>query len=159
MKKVRRIKLDSLQKDLLYLSKGQLQSFLGGKGKKGTRIYGGTLLNTDNGVVWTGDDGKSGRFYGVSFTIDDVCPDDTAYQLLGTIHIERGWAEDDFNIYNFAHEFGHYLQEEEYGFWEYLKMASESAKSVLEDPDNHMNQPYEKDATKRGLEYLNKNLK
>ena len=38
-------------------------------------------------------------------------------------------------------------------------MASESAKSVLEDPDNHMNQPYEKDATKRGLEYLNKNLK
>lgn len=36
MKKVRRIKLDSLQKDLLYLSKGQLQSFLGGKGKKGT---------------------------------------------------------------------------------------------------------------------------
>ena len=30
---------------------------------------------------------------------------------------------------------------------------------ILEDPDNHMNQPYEKDATKRGQEYLNKNLK
>lgn len=33
----------------------------------------------------------------------------------------------------------------------------ESGFSVLTDPENHDNQPFEKDATRRGEEYLRKN--
>lgn len=157
MKRVRRIKLDSLQKDMLFLPKSQLHVFMGG-GDDLYRINGGTIQNTGAGVVWTGDDGSSCTFYGVSFDVGGFCPGDAAYQLNGTIHIGSDWAEDGFGLYDFAHEFGHYLQQEEYGFWGYVKNVIIPSVGTSGSP-NHYQTPCEKDATKRGEDYLRKNLK
>lgn len=157
MKRIRRIKLDSLQKEMSFLPKKQLSIFVGG-GDNPYRINGGTIQNTDIGVVWMGDDGRSCTFYGVSFDIGGLCYANAAYQLSGTIHIGSEWAENGFGVYDFAHEFGHYLQQEEYGFLGYVTDVIIPSVTSASSP-NHSEIPCEKDATKRGKDYLDKNLK
>lgn len=141
------------------LPEDQLRQIVGG-GEDPVSIKGGTIQNTDQGVVWMGDDGRSCTFYGVSFSVGGLCLDDSAYQLSGTIRIGREWLEDGFSVYDFAHEFGRYLQQCEYGTLNYITdVAIPSAWDSATNRSQHSSQPYEKDATKRGDEYLKKNLK
>lgn len=133
------------------------RQFIGGAGRNGEhlRISGGTLIDTAAGVDFISDTKEVTHFKGVDFSTSWV-RDDTAYQLNGTIHISEKWLKNGFNIYDFAHEYGHYLQQQDPNC-NYPLMAAESAFSELFDPENHANQPFEKDATRRGEEYLRKN--
>ena len=133
------------------------RQFIGGAGRNGEhlRISGGTLIDTAAGVDFISDTKEVTHFKGVDFSTSWV-RDDTAYQLNGTIHISEKWLKNGFTIYAFAHEYGHYLQQQDPNC-NYPLMAAESAFSELFDPENHANQPFEKDATRRGEEYLRKN--
>ena len=83
----------------------------------------------------------------------------TAYQLNGMIHVSSSWANDGFNVYDFAHEYGYYLQQEEMGSLKYYMMAMASVYSVYSNPGNHLQQPFEMEASRLGLEYLNEHMK
>lgn len=81
-----------------------------------------------------------------------------AYQLNGTIHISDSWANNGFSNFDFAHEYGHYLQQEEIGTANYLvNVAIPSVISAWTNPENHSSQSYEIDATERGIGYMNNN--
>ncbi len=137
------------------------QAFLLGGGNI-LYISGGYLENMSYGVLFVGNDGTRCFFNGVSWTTDglyNIIPvvENTAYQWNGTIHIDYGWAKDGFNVYNFAHEFGHYLQQEEMGTYNYLRYVAYPSMYNLqfEDGYNHNSMPYETDATSRGIKFFN----
>ena len=157
MKKLTKEDLTELSKTLTLIEPNAQRQFIGGAGRNGEhlRISGGTLIDTAAGVDFISDTKEVTHFKGVDFSTSWV-RDDTAYQLNGTIHISEKWLKNGFNIYDFAHEYGHYLQQQDPNC-NYPLMAAESAFSELFDPENHANQPFEKDATRRGEAYLRKN--
>jgi RHS repeat-associated protein len=56
------------------------------------------------------------------------------------------------------HEYGHYLQHEEMGTMRWLReVARPSLNSAANDPNNHMSMPYERDATRRAIDYYGPN--
>lgn len=118
-------------------------------------ISGGELVQMGNDVIYYGNNGAHVTFRGVKYEINKhlIAPN-TAYQLNGTIHISQSWLDNGFNIYNFAHEYGHYIQEEDMGKLEYYYYALQSMYSLLTDPDNHGNTPFEKQAEELGYNYL-----
>lgn len=120
------------------------------------KIAGGTLVDTPEGVEFHSDSGIKVWFPFVDISTS-IVNEGTAYNLTGTIHIDKGWLEKGFGINDFLHEFGHYLQEIEMGFSEYVTgVAIPSMLSLLRDPESHDSQPFEQDATKRGQEFWNK---
>ena len=157
MKKLNKEDLTGLSKTLTLIEPNAQRQFIGGAGRNGEhlRISGGTLIDTAAGVDFISDTKEITHFKGVDFSTSYVF-DNTAYQLNGMIHISEKWLKNGFNIYDFAHEYGHYLQQQDPNY-NYLATMLESGFSVLTDPENHDNQPFEKDATRRGEEYLRKN--
>ena len=154
MKKLTKKDLTELSKTLLLIEPNAQRQFIGGAGRNGDTlcISGGTLIETPEGVDFVSDSGEITHFAGANFSTSWVFGN-TAYQLNGTIHIGKKWLKNGFNIYNFAHEYGHYLQQQDPNY-NYTLTILKSLYSVLTDPKNHANKPFEKDATRRGYEYL-----
>lgn len=157
MKKLTKEDLTGLSKTLTLIEPNAQRQFIGGAGRNGEhlRISGGTLIDTAAGVDFISDTKEITHFKGVDFSTSYVF-DNTAYQLNGMIHISEKWLKNGFNIYDFAHEYGHYLQQIDPNH-NYPVTMVKSFYSLLTDPENHHNQPYEKDATRRGEEYLREN--
>lgn len=108
MKKIQRLSLNELEETCTLLNDYAQASILGGKDIK---IKGGFLQEINGGVQYTGDDGSTCFFSGVS--LSTTSPSGTAYQYGGTIHIDEKWRS--FDVNDFAHEYGHYIQEQEMG--------------------------------------------
>lgn len=160
MKKLKRIKLEGkhslhqLAGEMSVLGITEQVLILGG----GDKLYitGGSLENVNGGVLFEGNDGINCLFTGVQWSTDYVL-NDTAYQWSGTIHISKSWISKGFNIYDFAHEFGHYLQQKEMGTVIYVKdVAYPSAKDMCRKGTDHDQLPCEVDATRRGNSFFEK---
>lgn len=125
-------------------------------------IKGGVLREIDEngvpGVMYYGNNGATCFFRGVRMTTQLVFKG-YAYQYNGTIHVSSYWVANGFNIYDFAHEYGHYLQQESMGNAEYYKLAIQSGYSVIANPDKHQNQPFEVQATELGNQYLKEHVR
>ena len=119
------------------------------------RICGGYLENTSRGTRYVGTDGRCVCFVGVRVRRGGwFVPSRVAFQFCGRIYVGRKWAGEDFSVLMIAHEYGHFLQQRELGFWRYLwRVAYPSVLSVLRDPYGHLHHPVEEDATRRGLRY------
>lgn len=161
MKLANRCSLQQLNDRMLPLGAIDLAAMIGGMGEK-LNISGGSLENVEGGVLFTGSDGSTCLFEGVSWTSNCVFSG-TAYQAMGYIHISNDWvnaAYHPFDINDFAHEFGHYLQEQEYGLAYYLGIAAPSAAEIyFFNGQYHDLLPGEQDADKRGEEYMKEHMK
>lgn len=154
MNRIKRIKVGSVLSESLSFSDGE--SYVEGM----VYIQDGTIRNTSEGVVYLANDGKQCLFPSVRFSIKDHLGS-RAYQMRGVIHIGKAWINSDFSINHFAHEFGHYLQEVEYGkfiFFFKVGIPSFCACGFLpEEKRDHMK--IEEDATNRGMAFLDSNLR
>lgn len=160
MKKIKKLDLNGMKEtDTLLNDSATLLSTAGSDST--INISGGTLKNTNGGVLYTGNDGSSCFFTGVSASVVGWIPDGTACQWSGTIYIETGWAASSFNVNDFAHEYGHYLQQQEMGTGSYIwSVGISSVWDMIKNGGcGHSDLPYEKDATERGMAYLNANMK
>ncbi|MGE9314219.1 hypothetical protein ACLOAU_21370 [Niabella sp. CJ426] len=129
-------------------------------------INGGLLVETANGVQYYGSSGTVAFFPGVKLSKNAA--NNTAYQMNGTIHINENWANNGFDIDDFAHEYGHYLQQQGRGQFRYLlEIALPSVGSAVignilykmfGTENFHDNQWYEKSATQLGQEFLIYNM-
>ena len=132
------------------------------------KIKGGTLVEKNGGVQYTGDDGTTCFFSGVS--LGNSALSGTAYQYNGTIHIDEGWANGkdgvQFDINNFIHEYGHFLQEQEMGHFEYsFRVAIPSGTDIglrniynlfgYKHSYSHMDLPFEKMQQKEERSIIN----
>lgn len=153
MKKIKKHSLKSLKENCILLDDSTQMSILGGVDV--LKINGGTLEEINGGVQYTGDDGSSCYFEGVTISTCFV-REGTAYQLFGCIHISEDWINGGFSVKNFAHEYGHYLQEKEMGIFDYIvDVAYPSAYNMwFEDGYNHNELECEIDADRRAQEYL-----
>ena len=152
MKKVGKLNLNDLGGKIQELTIEEQKLTIGGKDV--WRISGGYLYEVDGGVLFCGDDDRSVWFPGVEISTHLVA-ESTAYQYNGTIHISEDWLKDGFNIYDFAHEFGHYIQQYLVGDKLYYKyIAIPSMHDLYTDPEHHDEQWYEKDATDRGYKHM-----
>lgn len=158
MKKIKRLSLNGLEETQMLLNDVTKASIVGGAAACGGReIAGGTLEERNGGVVYTGNDGSTCFFAGVKLG-DGFAVENTAYQLGGVITISKSWTS--FNVDDFAHEYGHYLQEQEMGHWNYFwDVAVYSAYDMLVNGGyGHQDLSVEKDATERGKAYLSSHL-
>lgn len=152
MKKIGKLRLDELKKNVKVLTPEEQRRYVGGQDV--WRIAGGYLYEVEGGTLFCGDDDRSVWFPGVSVTTWWT-KKDTAYQYNGTIHIDENWLENGFNIYDFAHEYGHYIQQYLLGDEAYDRyIAIPSMHDLATDPEHHDEQWYEKDATERGYHHL-----
>ncbi len=150
MKKVGRLRLSELEGRMDTLTKAEQHEYLGGNNT--WRIYGGYLYEVEGGTLFCGDNGKFVWFPGISVSSDWVTGG-AAYQYGGTIHVDEDWSN--FDINDFAHEYGHYLQQKDKGYWSYiLNVAIPSMYTAGSDPGNHSTYWYEQDATQRGEHVL-----
>ena len=149
MKKLTRKNLDELTNAMPVISEQDQRSCVGGAP--------GDILDISGGTVFFGENGFMTFYRDVTFSTKNVV-DGAAYQLNGVIHISQSWANNGFSNDDFAHEYGHFLQQQEMGTLAYLRyVAIPSMESVWTDPDNHASEPFEIDATERGMEYKNNN--
>lgn len=163
MKKIRRLSLNGLEETCTLLNDSAQAAIMGGGDP--FKIKGGTLTEVNGGVQYVGDDGKTCFFEDCS--LSSASPTGTAYQWGGTIHIDEKWTT--FDINDFAHEYGHRLQEQEMGTFLYTFYVG--ARSALDvawgdfldwlgvSHKDHSERSYEKDASKRGEEYLKQYMK
>lgn len=161
MKKIQKLSLNGLEETYTLLNDSAQASILGGEDIK---INGGLLQEVNGGVQYTGEDGASCFFSGVS--LSTKASSGTAYQYGGTIHIDEKWTS--FDINDFAHEYGHYIQEQEMGTFTYtFSVAIPSAFDVMWgnyldwlgiSHTDHSNRSYEKDASDKGNDYLKNNM-
>lgn len=124
-------------------------------------ISGGVLKQVSDGVYYYGDNGSSCFFKGAKITTSLATGG--AYQLNGWIHVDPSWTTHGFNVYDFAHEYGHYLQQQKEGL-KYYETAVKSLYSAIyasltKDWDSHTQKPYEQEATALGNEYLKEHMK
>lgn len=127
-------------------------------GKDALRIAGGALLNLADGCLFVGDRGERCLFRGVRYSTRGVRAN-TAYQANGVVRISERWLADarqPFGLRDFAHEYGHYLQQRDYGWWDYYSRVA--LDSVTHLGADHFGRPYEADATRRGEAYLAEHL-
>lgn len=161
MKKIQRLSLNELEETCTLLNDYAQASILGGKDIK---IKGGVLQEINGGVQYTGDDGSTCFFSGVS--LSTTSPSGTAYQYGGTIHIDEKWRS--FDVNDFAHEYGHYIQEQEMGTFTYTySVGVPSAFDVMWgnffdwlgiSHKEHSHRSYEVDASEKGNDYLKSNM-
>lgn len=117
-------------------------------------ITGGLLAAGRRGTTFHGENGLQVFFPGIRFSTNLVVPH-AAYQLGGVIHISVTWAGRGFDLNAFAHEYGHFLQQQEWGILYYLfKVAIPSVYSAWFFPATHHLNWYEQDATLRGNRWL-----
>ena len=157
MRKLTKKSLNELAMTLPVVEKEIQTSFVGGGNGDTYNIVGGRLEDTTEGVVFHSDSGFSVTFNGVDIATSYVTSG-AAYQLNGTIHIDEGWLNSGFGISDFVHEYGHYLQQQEMSTSGYYVEAATSVWSAWTDPENHMDRPFEKEATQKGEEYWEKQL-
>lgn len=160
-RKLTRATIDEVRKEMPVLNLDDTRRVLGGwdpvNGYETIKIDGGFLQEVQDGTWYFGNDGRRIFFDGVGISTAGVVPG-TAYQSGGVITISQEWINDakrPFNIKDFAHEYGHYLQEQEMGssaYW--TDVAIPSAYNMLTDPKSHDYLPCEQDATKRGNDYM-----
>lgn len=132
------------------------QGVMVGGGDGDIVIYGGVLHNGNGGVTFIGNDGTTCFFEGVTARTPAIIADGTAYQFGGNINMSKKGLSTNFGIEDFAHEYGHYLQQKEMGVIDYtFQVAIPSAWNLLHDPQTHDQQPYEQGATTKGMEYYN----
>lgn len=154
-RKITRLSIDELRDKMYVLNTLEQRAIIGGDR---ININGGYLEEVNGGVYYYGNNGCSVFFKGVQVEIGGIVSDGTAYQMSGTIRIAEDWCNSTFNIYNFAHEYGHYLQQKEMGTLGYIiDVAIPSIYSAATNPDGHGQKPYEQDATMRGNQYLTNN--
>lgn len=123
-------------------------------------INGGTLIRKMNGTLYIGDNGASCFFPEIKVKVSNFVCKGTAYQWLGVIYIAKGWSDKEFNIHHFIHEYGHFLQQREFGVFSFLlKIAIKSVFSLCFFPKRHTQRQYEKDATYRGRTFWNNHHK
>ena len=124
-------------------------------------IKGGTLQRTKEGTRYEGTDGSYILFRGVRCHVSKwLARPLTAYQFYGHIVIGRRWARSSFDVQLLAHEYGHYLQQRELGLWKYLwRIALPSVFSVLRNARQHFTKDFERDASRRGRDYLRAELR
>lgn len=128
-------------------------------GQDALRIAEGALLNLADGCLFVGDGGERCLFRGVRYSTRGVRAN-TAYQANGVIRISERWLSDaqcPFGLHDFAHEYGHYLQQRDYGWWDYYSRVAWD--SITHLGDDHYARPYEADATRRGAAYLAEHLR
>ena len=160
--KLTRALIDEIRKEMPVLNEDEEKRVQGGwdpvKGYETLRIAGGFLQETGNGTWYYGEDGKQIFFEGIGISTAEPIASGTAFQVGGVISISQDWLNDTrhpFTIKDFAHEYGHYLQELEMGSGSYWKdVAIPSGYNLLTDPGSHDDMPYEQDATKRGNDYM-----
>ncbi len=126
------------------------------------KINGGVLKEVTqdgmHGVMYYGNNGETCFFSGVRMTSNPLC-DGAAFQLKGIIFVSPGWASRGFNVYDFAHEYGHYIQEMGMPGMLYYPLAIGSVYSYLtSSPEEHMSKPFEVQATSLGNKYLLDNM-
>ncbi|MFT4073149.1 MAG: hypothetical protein QM654_14645 [Dysgonamonadaceae bacterium] len=139
------------------ISGNSLRRYVGGGDV--LRISGGTLVEEKEGTTFYGDDGSSTFYKGVSFSTNGAPITGTAYQLNGTIHINKSWANSSFNQCDFAHEYGHYLQQQSMSTIEYAKLSAKSLISgFFNTAEEHLRQNFEMEATRLGEEYMDANI-
>lgn len=116
------------------------------------RINGGTLFRShsdDSEVFFPGIRAHAGGLL--------VAPNG-AFQLWGHIFIGRRWHKDGFLLHNFAHEYGHFLQERSMGHIRYFfRVALPSLWSLIRRPLRHGKKSFEREATRLGLEFITNN--
>lgn len=160
--KLTRALIDEIRKEMPVLNEDEEKRVQGDwdpvKGYETLRIAGGFLQETGNGTWYYGEDGKQIFFEGIGISTAEPIASGTAFQVGGVISISQDWLNDTrhpFTIKDFAHEYGHYLQELEMGSGSYWKdVAIPSGYNLLTDPGSHDDMPYEQDATKRGNDYM-----
>jgi hypothetical protein len=148
MRTLKKTDIESMERELRVLKNPEQIKIIGGTGY--LEIKGGALVQLDGGVMYvpfgSGSNGSSSGnavfFEGVTISTSSVTGS-TSYQMNGTIHIDSNWAANGFNLCDFAHEYGHYLQQQEWGNAKYYGMAA--------SPDA---QWYETNASERGYAYL-----
>lgn len=157
MKKLTRKNLDELTNAMPVISEQDQRSCVGGAPGDILDISGGYLIEMSGGTVFFGENGFMTFYRDVTFSTKNVV-DGAAYQLNGVIHISDSWVNNGFSNDDFAHEYDHFLQQQEMGTAAYLAtVVIPSVWSAWTDPENHANEPFEIDATERGMEYKNNN--
>lgn len=133
----------------------------GSKKNKADRLFkiqGGYLIPKETHVLFPSDKGEEIIFQGIRVSTSRVVKN-AAYQLNGVIYISKNWIKKGFSVQDFAHEYGHYLQQKELGLFKYLvKIAFPSMFSLAAKPKKHFQRPFERDATNKGNEYLKRYL-
>lgn len=106
-----------------------------------------------HGVMYYGNNGTTCFFSGVKMSSTPI--DGSAFQMHGIIFVSPGWVSRGFDVYDFAHEYGHYIQEMNMPAALYYSLAVGSVYSYLTStPEEHMSKPFEVQATNLGNQYL-----
>ena len=157
-RKITRLGIEELRDKMYVLNTLEQRTIIGGER---VNINGGYLEEVNGGVYYYGNNGCSVFFEGVEIWVSNLIRDYSAYQLNGTIGIESDWCNTSFNIYDFAHEYGHYLQQKTMGTYDYLTVVVPNSlySATFNDPYTHSQQTYELQATLLGNEYLKNNTK
>ncbi len=126
------------------------------------KINGGVLRSVTqdgmHGVMYYGNNGTTCFFSGVKMSSTPI--DGSAFQMHGIIFVSPGWVSRGFDVYDFAHEYGHYIQQQVLPTLAYYAIAGMSVYSyVTNTPEEHMNKPWEVQATTLGNEYLRAHMK
>jgi hypothetical protein len=138
-----------MERELQELHSIEKASIIGG----GNGVYvlsDGVVISNSYGSTIYYENGNCLYLDGVQISTSLVAPD-TGYQWNGVIHISQpeGWS-----VNLLLHEYGHYIQQQEMGRWDYFwGVAAPSVWSLLTNPDNHNSKWFEIDATKKGKEY------
>lgn len=116
----------------------------------------GVLHPHAEGTLFVGRDGRTILFQGVRAKLGGTLPN-SSFQYGGCIRIGRGW-QPTYTLWHFAHEYGHWLQRRELGFWRFQWLALRSflsaAWELLRHSHRHFDRRYERDATTRGMRYV-----
>jgi hypothetical protein len=156
-KNLKKMTLKTMAGSFLPLDEALLKKILGGGYVSSYNINGGTITNWtydgNNYAVYTSTDGQALVLEGVHVGSNTLWgqQSDTACYFAGEIHIGSGWSE--FGYSDLLHEYGHYLQEQSMGLWEYYSQAAGSALSISRGGKRHSERPFEQDATSRGNAY------
>lgn len=160
MKTLLRKNLDELALTMPIVNENEQRNFVGGTKVTSIRINGGYLYsydyeNDDLGklTVYQPDNGGDPIVFDGVTCSDCSAPDGSAYQFNGICVGDN--PSSNFDIGTMIHEYGHFLQQEEMGTIRYgLYAGAGSLYGRLNPEVDYYEIPSEKDASKRGQEYI-----
>jgi hypothetical protein len=154
MRTLRKADIESMERELQELHSMEKASIIGG----GNGIYvlaDGVIVSNSYGSTIYYENGNCMYINNVQISTNWVTPD-AGYQWNGVIHISQS---ENWSIDGILHEYGHYIQQQEMGRWDYFwRVAIPSMWSLLTNPSNHNTKWFEVDATKKGSEYQSNNM-